>query len=279
MSPTAVVLLSGGLDSATCLLIARAEGFETRALSFDYGQRHAAELDRARAIAVRYGVREHRVVQLDFPGAGASALTDLSIAVPHDGLGREPIPITYVPARNTLFLAHALAWAETLGAGDIFIGANALDYSGYPDCRPEFLDAFSRMANLGTKAGVEGRIAFRIRGPFALHDQGRDRAKGGRPRARFRAHPLLLRPGGRRDALRLLRLLPSQGKGVPRGRPRGSSPERGLNTCVSYTKIYSHLNLTSLHSDRSIRAPARALRPACHREGARREGTTCDSTS
>jgi 7-cyano-7-deazaguanine synthase len=166
MSPTAVVLLSGGLDSATCLLIARAEGFETRALSFDYGQRHAAELDRARAIAVRYGVREHRVVKLDFPGAGASALTDLSIAVPHGGLGREPIPVTYVPARNTLFLAHALAWAETLGAGDIFIGANALDYSGYPDCRPAFLDAFARMANLGTKAGVEGRIVFRVRAPL-----------------------------------------------------------------------------------------------------------------
>jgi len=166
MSGDAVVLLSGGLDSATCLLLAREEGFRTRALSFDYGQRHVVELDRARAIAARYGVQEHRVVRLDFPGKGASALTDPALAVPRNGLGAEAIPITYVPARNTLFLAHAVAWAEVLGAADIFIGANALDYSGYPDCRPEFLEAFERMANLGTKAGVEGRLAFRIRAPL-----------------------------------------------------------------------------------------------------------------
>jgi 7-cyano-7-deazaguanine synthase len=165
MSREAIVLLSGGLDSATCLLLAREEGFETRALSFDYGQRHAIELERARAIAERYGVREHRVVRLDFLGAGASALTDASLAVPRHDLGRHAIPITYVPARNTLFLAHALAWGEVTGAGDIFIGANALDYSGYPDCRPEFLEAFERMANLGTKAGIQGR-AFRIRAPL-----------------------------------------------------------------------------------------------------------------
>ncbi|HTY40956.1 MAG TPA: 7-cyano-7-deazaguanine synthase QueC [Thermoanaerobaculia bacterium] len=162
----AVVLLSGGLDSATCLLIARREDFEVLALSFDYGQRHAVELDRARAIAARYGVRAHRIARLDFPGKGASALTDLEIAVPRDGLGKESIPVTYVPARNTLFLAHALAWAEIEGASDVFIGANALDYSGYPDCRPEFLEAFEKMANLGTKAGVEGRTAFRIRAPL-----------------------------------------------------------------------------------------------------------------
>jgi 7-cyano-7-deazaguanine synthase len=166
MSKTAIVLLSGGLDSATCLLLAREEGFETRALSFDYGQRHAIELERARAIAARYGVREHRVVRLDFPGRGASALTDPSLPVPRQALGRDPIPITYVPARNTLFLSHAVAWAEVLGASDIFIGANALDYSGYPDCRPEFLEAFERVANVGTRAGVEGR-AFRIRAPLA----------------------------------------------------------------------------------------------------------------
>lgn len=162
----AIVLLSGGLDSSTCLLIAREEGFAIRALSFDYGQRHAVELDRARAVAARYGVAEHRIVRLDFPGNGASALTDPSIPVPRDGLGQEAIPITYVPARNTLFLAHALAWAEVVGACDIFIGANALDYSGYPDCRPEFLEAFETMANLGTKAGVEGRLIFRIRAPL-----------------------------------------------------------------------------------------------------------------
>ncbi len=165
MSRSAIVLLSGGLDSATCLLLARDEGFEVRALSFDYGQRHAIELARARALAARYGARDHRVVRLDFPGAGASALTDPSLPVPRNALGRDAIPVTYVPARNTLFLAHALAWGELTGAGDIFIGANALDYSGYPDCRPEFLAAFEHMANLGTKAGVEGR-RFRIHAPL-----------------------------------------------------------------------------------------------------------------
>jgi 7-cyano-7-deazaguanine synthase len=161
-----IVLLSGGLDSATCLLIAQEEGFEVHALSFDYGQRHAVELERARALSRRYGAADHRVVRIELPGAGASALTYRSIAVPRNSLGREPIPVTYVPARNTLFLAHAVAWAETLGAGDIYIGANALDYSGYPDCRPEFLEAFERAANLGTRAGVEGRLAFRIRAPL-----------------------------------------------------------------------------------------------------------------
>ena len=161
----AVVLLSGGLDSSTCILIAREEGFEVHALSFDYGQRHGLELERARAIATRYGAASHRVVRIDFPASAASALTDVSIPVPRDALGREPIPVTYVPARNTLFLAHALSWAESLGASDIFIGANALDYSGYPDCRPEFLESFERTANLGTRAGVEGR-PFRIHAPL-----------------------------------------------------------------------------------------------------------------
>ena len=134
-------------------------------MSFAYGQRHAVELDAARAIAARYGAKEHRVVRLDYPGGGASALTDPAIAVPRDALGREAIPVTYVPARNTLFLAHALAWAEVLGARAIFIGANALDYSGYPDCRPEFLEAFESAANLGTRGGVEGE-PFRIRAPL-----------------------------------------------------------------------------------------------------------------
>ena len=165
MTERAVILLSGGLDSATCLLIAREEGYDVHALSFDYGQRHAVELDAARAIAAKYGVREHRVVRLDYPGRGASALTDLGMAVPKDSLGREAIPSTYVPARNTLFLAHALAWAEVLDAEAIFIGANALDYSGYPDCRPEFLEAFERAANLGTRRGIEGS-PFRIHAPL-----------------------------------------------------------------------------------------------------------------
>jgi len=161
----AIVLLSGGLDSATCLLIAREEGFEVFALSFDYGQRHRVELERARALAARYGASDHRILRLDLPARGSSALTNPETAVPRDSLGSEPIPITYVPARNTLFLAHAIAWAEVIGAADVFIGANALDYSGYPDCRPEFLEAFERTANLGTKAGVEGR-RFRIRAPL-----------------------------------------------------------------------------------------------------------------
>jgi 7-cyano-7-deazaguanine synthase len=163
--PKAIVLLSGGLDSATCLLIAREEGFEVFALSFDYGQRHRVELERARALAARYGASDHRILRLDLPARGSSALTDVATAVPRDSLGSEPIPITYVPARNTLFLSHAIAWAEVIGAADVFIGANALDYSGYPDCRPEFLEAFERTANLGTKAGVEGR-RFRIRAPL-----------------------------------------------------------------------------------------------------------------
>lgn len=164
--PRAVVLLSGGLDSATCLLIARQEGFEIYALSFDYGQRHKIELDRAREIASRYGAREHRTVRLDYPGPRASALTDPATTVPKNRLHEEAIPVTYVPARNTLFLANALAFAESIGARDIFIGANALDSSGYPDCRPEFLEAFERAANLGTKAGVEGKSRFRIRAPL-----------------------------------------------------------------------------------------------------------------
>jgi 7-cyano-7-deazaguanine synthase len=163
---SAIVLLSGGLDSATTLLIAKEEGFEVFALSFDYGQRHRVELERARRIAERYGVREHRLVKLDFPARSASALTDPSKKVPRDSLGTEEIPITYVPARNTLFLANAVAWGEAIEAADIFIGANALDYSGYPDCRPEYLEAFERMANLGTRAGVEGRLAFRIHAPL-----------------------------------------------------------------------------------------------------------------
>ena len=152
----AVVLLSGGLDSATTLAIAREQGFACYCLSIDYGQRHRAELAAAARVAAAQGAAEHRLVKLDLTGFGGSALTDNSIAVPVDGI-QPGIPVTYVPARNTIMLALALAWAEVLGAQDIFFGANAVDYSGYPDCRPEYMRAFETMANLATKAAVEGR--------------------------------------------------------------------------------------------------------------------------
>ena len=151
----AVILLSGGLDSATCLAIAKAQGFACYALSFAYGQRHAYELIAARTIAKKMSAADHRVVDLDIGQFGASALTDINIDVP-SYKGSTAIPITYVPARNTVFLAIALGLAESIGAYDIFIGVNAVDYSGYPDCRPEFIKAFQSMANIGTKAGLEG---------------------------------------------------------------------------------------------------------------------------
>jgi len=152
--PHAVVLLSGGLDSATALAIARERGFACHALSVDYGQRHAAELDAARRVARSGGVREHRIMHVDLAGIGGSALTDRAIAVPESP--SEGIPVTYVPARNTIMLALALAWVEVLGARDMFIGVNHLDSSGYPDCRPEFIESFARLAALATRAGVEG---------------------------------------------------------------------------------------------------------------------------
>jgi 7-cyano-7-deazaguanine synthase len=161
----AVVLVSGGLDSATCLAIARAEDFRCHALSFRYGQRHVAELAAAARVARDLGAVEHRIMQIDLAAFGGSALTDASIAVPEDGASGQAIPVTYVPARNTVFLAFALAWAEVLGAADIYIGVNAVDYSGYPDCRPEFIAAFERMANLATRAGVEGE-RLRVRTPL-----------------------------------------------------------------------------------------------------------------
>ncbi len=151
----AVVLLSGGLDSATALAIARAQRFACHALSLDYGQRHAAELDAARRVAAAQGAAEHRIMRLDLAGIGGSALTDRAIAVPESPTAG--IPVTYVPARNTIMLALALAWAEVLDARDIFIGVNVLDSSGYPDCRPEFIEAFGRLAAVATRAGVEGR--------------------------------------------------------------------------------------------------------------------------
>jgi 7-cyano-7-deazaguanine synthase len=167
LAPPAVVLVSGGLDSATCLAIARADGFRCHALSFRYGQRHQAELAAAERVARHLGAIEHRVMSIDLAAFGGSALTDAAIDVPLDGaIGTSSIPVTYVPARNTVFLSFALAWAEVLGSHDIYIGVNAVDYSGYPDCRPEFIEAFERMANLATRAGVEEGERLRIRTPL-----------------------------------------------------------------------------------------------------------------
>lgn len=166
----AVVLLSGGLDSTTMLAIARSEGFAPHAMTFRYGQRHAHEIEAARRVAAHYDVADHVVVDIDLRTFGGSALT-ADLAVPKDRAEdamAEGIPITYVPARNTIFLSFALAWAEVLGAGDIFIGVNALDYSGYPDCRPEYVAAYERMANLATRGGVEGTNPIRIQAPL-LH--------------------------------------------------------------------------------------------------------------
>jgi 7-cyano-7-deazaguanine synthase len=167
--PNAVLLLSGGLDSTTLLALARREGYAVHAMSFRYGQRHEHELTAARAVAAKYGVARHVVVEIDLRVFGGSALT-ADIAVPKDRDATEMssgVPITYVPARNTIFLSYALAWAEVLGARDIFIGVNALDYSGYPDCRPEYIAEFEKLANLATRAGVEGD-AVKIRAPL-LH--------------------------------------------------------------------------------------------------------------
>lgn len=152
----AVVLLSGGLDSATVLAIARAQGFECHTISFDYGQRHRAELNAAAKLSKQMGAKTHRVMNMDMRAIGGSALTDNAIDVPTSGVEEGAIPVTYVPARNTVFLSYALGLAEVLQADHIFIGVNAVDYSGYPDCRPEYIAAFEKMANLATKAGVEG---------------------------------------------------------------------------------------------------------------------------
>lgn len=165
----ALILLSGGLDSATVLAMAKADGYACYSMSFDYGQRHRSELQAAERVARQMGVVEHKVIGLNLNGIGGSALTDTTIAVPETL--EEGIPVTYVPARNTVFLALALGWAEVLGARDIFIGVNAVDYSGYPDCRPEFIGAFETMANLATKAGVEGQ-GFRIQAPLQMMSKG-----------------------------------------------------------------------------------------------------------
>ena len=165
----ALILLSGGLDSATVLAMAKADGYACYSMSFDYGQRHRSELQAAERVARQMGVVEHKVIGLNLNGIGGSALTDTSIAVPETL--EAGIPVTYVPAHNTVFLALALGWAEVLGARDIFIGVNAVDYSGYPDCRPEFIAAFEAMANLATKAGVEGQ-GFRIQAPLQMMSKG-----------------------------------------------------------------------------------------------------------
>jgi 7-cyano-7-deazaguanine synthase len=163
----AVLLLSGGLDSTTLLAVARRDGFDVHAMTFRYGQRHANEIEAARRVAGRFAVQDHVVADIDLRTFGGSALTSDSIDVPRDrDVGERGVPVTYVPARNTIFLAFALAWAEVLGAADIFIGVNALDYSGYPDCRPEYIEAFERMANLATRAATEGSLLLRIRAPL-----------------------------------------------------------------------------------------------------------------
>jgi len=171
LASPAVVLLSGGLDSTTVLAIAKSEGFQVDALSFRYGQRHASEIEAARRIARNAGVRQHHIVDIDLTLFGGSALT-ADMLVPKDrdlapsSDGAKEIPVTYVPARNTIFLSYALALAEVVGAADVFIGVNALDYSGYPDCRPEYIRAFEKMANLATRAGVEGSTRLAIRTPL-----------------------------------------------------------------------------------------------------------------
>ena len=161
----AIILLSGGLDSATVAAMAKAQGYSCYSMSFDYGQRHRAELKAAEQVSAQLGMLEHKVIGLNLDGIGGSALTDSTIAVPESPT--QGIPVTYVPARNTVFLALALGWAEVLGVQDIFIGVNAVDYSGYPDCRPEFIAAFEQLANLATKAGVEG-TPFRIQTPLQM---------------------------------------------------------------------------------------------------------------
>lgn len=177
MTAKAVVLYSGGLDSTTCLAMARAEGFAPYAMSFQYGQRHSVELQKALEYAPKVGAVEHHLATIDLRKIGGSALTS-DIAVPKGQPIGDDIPVTYVPARNTIFLSFALGWAEVLGAFDIFIGVNALDYSGYPDCRPEYIQAFEAMANLATKAAVEGKGRFRIHAPL-LHLTKADTIRAG----------------------------------------------------------------------------------------------------
>ena len=210
------MLLSGGLDSATAAAIARSDGFDLFALTIAYGQRHRVEIEAARAVARALGAERHVELQVDLSAFGGSALTD-RIDVPKDrDLEASGIPSTYVPARNTVFLSLAMAWAEAVGAQDIYIGVNALDYSGYPDCRPEFIAAFERLAALATKAGVEG-ATLRVHAPLMQHDEGGDHPARDRLARRLRPDAQLLRsrPGG--HAVRPLRQLQASSEGIRRG--------------------------------------------------------------
>ncbi len=217
---TAVVLLSGGLDSATVAAIAQSEGYVVHALSFAYGQRHSFELEAARRVAASLGVAQHRIATIDLRVFGGSALTD-DIDVPkgRDSAEMEHgIPVTYVPARNTIFLSFALAWAEVLGASDVFIGVNALDYSGYPDCRPEFIHAFETMANLATKAGVEGRQKLVIHAPLMQLTKAQIIEKRDGTGRGLQPDEQLLRSRAGWEAMRAMRLLFPETKGISRKR-------------------------------------------------------------
>ncbi len=220
MTRSAIILLSGGLDSATAAAIARQEGFDLYALSVDYGQRHRFELDAARRVCESLGVKRHAVVKVDLAQFGGSALTG-SIPVPKDRPPAEMthgIPVTYVPARNTVFLSLALAYAEVVGAADIFIGVNAIDYSGYPDCRAEFIAAFQQLANLATKAGVEGPAEIQNPYPAYRNDQGPNHPPRHGTGRRLQPHAFLLRSRSKRHRLRPLRLLPTTPKRFSRRR-------------------------------------------------------------
>ena len=201
----AVILLSGGLDSATVLAIARSSGFACHALSFEYGQRHRAELDAAARMATRQGAIEHRVFKLDLAMFGGSALTDSRIAVPEQA--STGIPVTYVPARNTIMLSIALAWAEVLESRDIFIGVNAVDYSGYPDCRPEYIASFETMANLATKAGVEGKQLY-VHTPLMQLGKAQIYSSWNRTGCGLQCHGFLLSGRCGRTRLWRMRLMP-----------------------------------------------------------------------
>ena len=225
----AVVLLSGGLDSTTVLAIAHAEGYVPHALSFRYGQRHSVELDAARRVAEALGVAEHVVADIDLRVFGGSALT-AEISVPHHERAEDltdEIPITYVPARNTIFLSFALAWAEVLEANDMFIGVNALDYSGYPDCRPEYIRAYEQMANLATKAGVEGRQQLHIHTPLIELTKAQIIQRGLELGVDYSMTHSCYDPA-RGAGLRHMRLVPAAPQGVRRGRPEDPALDPAL---------------------------------------------------
>jgi 7-cyano-7-deazaguanine synthase len=231
MNRRAVVLLSGGLDSATVLAVARDEGLECHALSLDYGQRHHAELDAARRVAARLGAAAHRIMRLDMGAYAGSALTDASIAVPESPT--QGIPVTYVPARNTIMLALALGWAEVLDADAIYIGVNALDYSGYPDCRPAFVEAFQALADLATKRALDGH-PIHIKAPLIDLSKADIIRMGARLGRGLRPHRVLL-PGQRiRPRLRALRFLPASPPGLRAGGYPGPHALFESTDCASH---------------------------------------------